>query len=62
MGSMVLRIRIPVDRQDNEVIVQLDPNEVMKAAAGQAATTCVVITREFGNPLHVRAPIDRVAA
>jgi hypothetical protein len=59
---MVLRIKIPVDKQDSEVVVSLDPNEVLKAAAGQLAGACVVIAREFGAPLHVRAPIERVAA
>jgi hypothetical protein len=43
---MVLRIKIPVDKQDSEVVVRLDPNEVLKAAAGQAAGACVVIERE----------------
>jgi len=59
---MVLQIKIPVDKQDSEVVVRLDPNEVLKAAAGQGAGACVVITRECGNPLHVRAAIARVAA
>jgi hypothetical protein len=59
---MVLRIKIPVDKQDNEVVVSLDPNEVLKAAAGQSAGACVVIARECGNPLHARVAIERVAA
>jgi hypothetical protein len=59
---MVLRIKIPVDRDDREATVTLDPNEVLKAVAGQGAGACVVITRECGNPLHVRAVIERVAA
>lgn len=59
---MVLRIRIPVDRQDNEVTVRLDPSELQKALAGQDGGACVVISRECGNPLHVRAAIERVAA
>ncbi len=57
-----LRIKIPVDRQDNEVTVTLDLAEVQKALAGQGGGACVVISRDEGGPLHVRAPIERVAA
>jgi hypothetical protein len=59
---MVLRIKIPVDRDDKEATVTLDTNELQKALAGQCGGACVVISREYGNPLHVRAEIERVAA
>ena len=58
----VLRIKIPVDQQDNEVTVTLYPAEVEKALAGQRGGACVVISRDDGGPLHVRAQIERVAA
>jgi hypothetical protein len=59
---MVLRIKIPVDQQDSEVVVRLDSNELQKALSGQDGGACVVISRECGDPLHVRAPIEREAA
>jgi hypothetical protein len=62
-GQMVaLQIKIPVDRNDNEVTVTLDPTELQKALAGEKGGACVVIGREEGSPLHVRAPLQRVAA
>lgn len=57
-----LRIKIPVDREDNEVTVTLDPVELQKALSGQRGGACVVIRRDEGGPLHVRAPIERLAA
>ena len=59
---MGLRIKIPVDREDKEITVTLDPGELQKALDGLPGGACVVISRESGNPLHVRAPIERIAA
>ena len=59
---MLLRIKIPVDREDKEATVTLDPEELQKAIEGKGGGACVVISRQCGNPLHVRASIERVAA
>lgn len=61
-GMDTLRIRIPVDSDDREVTVLLDPKELEKAHAGREAGACVTIQREGGAPLHTRALVERVAA
>jgi hypothetical protein len=59
---MGLQIRIPVDREDKEITVTIDPREFEKAEGGATGGACVVISREVGPPLHIRAKIERIAA
>lgn len=59
---MGLQIKIPVDREDSEITVTLDPKELAKVLDGNAGGACVVISRQFGAPLHLRAKIERIAA
>ena len=59
---IALRITIPVDKDDEEVRVTLDQEQIRKALQGGQGCACVVIPRQFGNPAHVEARIELVAA
>lgn len=59
---MCLRIRVPVDREDTEVIVTLTDAELRAAVEGRDSHARVQIDREGDAPATGIVKMERVAA